>query len=495
MNNKLEFIEEPFLEFGYSQKATDPRNGLALFGPYDFNHPSRPGKINHAVIGSEVGVGMFKRWSKHWVKPIMPEKDMNPKIWPFFPGIEAVFDIQWDTNPIHEKMLDINILTTAVEEKDLNSRVKKVVDLYVEQLKQLNDSDERIDLVICMVPNFVFQNCRPKSVGKKRKPKKNPQMSLFGNNDDEEELASDFRRQIKARAMDFNIPIKIIRESTLALTKEEVDEAYLKYKHGVTPASDRAWNIATTANYKAGGKPWKLSGVRDGVCYIGLAFRLTPDRISQNGKLSACCAAQMFLKDGDGVVFKGDDGLWYSPETKIFHLDKTGAEKLLKGVLQSYQTMGGKPLTEVFVHCPSGLSEEEYKGFCEAVPKGTKVIVVRIKRDTSFRLLRKGEWPIPRGSFMQISNTSGYLWASGFKFELSTYDGTEVPVPLKIDILYGESDISTVAKDILGLTKLNYNACKYGESDPVTIKFADAVGEILVSNNIQKAKPQFKYYI
>jgi len=39
-----------------------------------------------------------------------------------------------------------------------------------------------------------------------------------------------------------------------------------------------------------------------------------------------------------------------------------------------------------------------------------------------------------------------------------------------------------VARDILGLTKLNYNACKLGESRPVTVGFSDAVGEILISN-------------
>jgi hypothetical protein len=31
-------------------------------------------------------------------------------------------------------------------------------------------------------------------------------------------------------------------------------------------------------------------------------------------------------------------------------------------------------------------------------------------------------------------------------------------------------------------TKLNYNACKLGDSQPVTVKFSDAVGEILISN-------------
>jgi hypothetical protein len=50
-----------------------------------------------------------------------------------------------------------------------------------------------------------------------------------------------------------------------------------------------------------------------------------------------------------------------------------------------------------------------------------------------------------------------------------TYDGWEVPNPLRIDIEHGEADLEQVATDILGLTKLNYNTCKLGDSVPVTI--------------------------
>ena len=51
--------------------------------------------------------------------------------------------------------------------------------------------------------------------------------------------------------------------------------------------------------------------------------------------------------------------------------------------------------------------------------------------------------------------------------------------------------------DILGLTKLNYNARQYGDGEPVTLNFADAVGEILTAGPITTDTPPlpFKYYI
>ena len=60
----------------------------------------------------------------------------------------------------------------------------------------------------------------------------------------------------------------------------------------------------------------------------------------------------------------------------------------------------------------------------------------------------------------------------------------------------GYPSIRQVAGDILALTKLNYNACKLGESQPVTVHFSDAVGEILVANlGTRTLLPNFKYYV
>lgn len=101
-----------------------------------------------------------------------------------------------------------------------------------------------------------------------------------------------------------------------------------------------------------------------------------------------------------------------------------------------------------------------------------------------------------RGTFLKLNEKSGFLWATGFKPEIRTYDGWEVPAPLRIDIQHGEADIEQVARDILGLTKLNYNACKLGAAQPVTVGFSDAVGEILVANpDVKHRQPQFKFYI
>ncbi|WP_447978472.1 hypothetical protein [Candidatus Nitrospira bockiana] len=53
-----------------------------------------------------------------------------------------------------------------------------------------------------------------------------------------------------------------------------------------------------------------------------------------------------------------------------------------------------------------------------------------------------------------------------------------------------------VLNDVMALTKLNYNACIFADGEPVTLKFAYSVGEILTAGPLANIPPlQFKYYI
>lgn len=51
--------------------------------------------------------------------------------------------------------------------------------------------------------------------------------------------------------------------------------------------------------------------------------------------------------------------------------------------------------------------------------------------------------------------------------------------------------------DVLSLTKLNYNTCIYGDGLPVTLRFADQIGEILTAGPMDSDLPPlpFRYYI
>jgi hypothetical protein len=498
MSNAAVLLEEPRLEFRHHQFLEDPHDGLSLFGPYGIEVSAHPKNLSVGVIGTKQGVAAFNQWCKVVQGPVYPGEGLKPHLWPVFPGFEAAFcsDLPRDAAWSHE--LDLEKLSEESMRRDANQRAAGVVEQYLNVIEKTEKKDEKFSTLVCVVPDFIWKNCRPESyvpgatgVGVSRKEKElraAGQPDLFNSYDPATyQYSVDFRRQLKGRAMEFEAPIQIIRECRL-----EVDPR--KWPRSQTPPSDMAWNLLTTMYYKAGGKPWRLAGAREGVCYIGIVFRRTDSAV---GNRTACCAAQMFLDSGDGVVFLGQYGPWYSPEKNQFHLTPDAAKQLLSGVLQTYRGLGGQELKEIFLHCRSSIYREEFEGFKAACPAGVKLTGIRVRKDIGgLRLFREGTRPVLRGTFLRAGDKLGYLWASGFVPRLRTYPGWESPVPLKIDIQQGEADIEQVARDIFALTKLNYNACRFGDSEPVTIGFSDAVGEILVSNpNLKKRRPTFKYYI
>jgi hypothetical protein len=426
--------------------------------------------------------------------------------------------------PARKYELDAAKLDICARKADKHERAYAVANMYLEEIRQTRKLDLRPKVAVCIVPDDVFENCRTQSTvsdksdaqktasdrrfirdaikeqetGQTRLFEDDAQVADLRRDLEKYGLSPDFRRQLKARVMELEIPVQIVRESTLDITND-----VRQGNPGTNPLSDRLWNFATALYYKSGRKPWKTPWAREGVCYIGLAYR-KPENDSQ----SACCAAQMFLDSGDGMVFIGDSGAWYSEKRKQFHLTPEAAEKLLSGALETYKKLDGRPLREIFLHSRSGIDKDEYTGFARACPPGVKIVGIRVRQDRSGpRLFRYGEHrdfsrrglhPVLRGTFWQRTEKYGLLFTTGFKPRLGTYDGWEVPVPLSVSIQQGEADLVQVATDILGLTKLNYNACRLGESQPITVKYSDSIGEILLANpKVPKERwlQNFRYYI
>ena len=320
------------------------------------------------------------------------------RLWPPYPGFEAAFATDWKTEPVWKHVLEDNALSEAARRNDPYERVYSVVNQYLPVFEDLKKLDAHIGVMVCVVPDEVYQNCRTQSqiihptgeyiTNARRRSRRAGQSEMFSTYDKEQyDLSVDFRRQIKARVMGFNIPIQIIRESTLRLS----DENRFGLR-ALSPLSHRMWNLSSTLFYKGGGKPWRLATAREGVCYIGLAFRRAD---GEHGPKTATCAAQMFLDDGDGIVFLGDYGPWYSPSRKLFRLTAQAAHDLLKGALDTYARLHGRTLTEVFLHSRSDISAEEFEGYCSAAPQGLKVVGIRVRPDRGgIRLYRQGKrWP------------------------------------------------------------------------------------------------------
>ena len=155
-----------------------------------------------------------------------------------------------------------------------------------------------------------------------------------------------------------------------------------------------------------------------------------------------------------------------------------------------------EPPKELFIHGRTFFSDDEWTGFKEAGGKDTKVVGVRISKENCFRLYHSSDNPVMRGTALIRSESKAVLCTKGWVPRLQTFPGSEAPVPLSVEVIRGDADIRLVLRDILALTKLNYNACSFADGMPVTLRFDDAVGEILAAGEHRSTPPlSFKFYI
>jgi len=147
------------------------------------------------------------------------------------------------------------------------------------------------------------------------------------------------------------------------------------------------------------------------------------------------------------------------------------------------------------IHKSSRFSPEEVQGFREALQNIPFWDLVAFgKRGTQF--LRLGQYPPLRGSWVRFDDTNYLLYTQGYVPFLRTYPGMRSPQPQEILELFGTSPADIVMREVLALTKLNWNSADFSCDEPITLAFSRRVGEILAelrpSVNPQK---EYKFYM
>ena len=506
-------IDEPQLEFRHGQRLVYPRDGLYLFGPVG-DTASLP-SIRYGAIGTQEGVRRFRSWAKtlnglipipepsRWSRPVEPHHIP-------FPGFTEAFHAEWPIDPpclIED--LPPDLISQKLRIANRHEAIRETVDLFVTRLVAENNRLENTPAFwFVIIPEEVYELGRPQSkvrladrvqgnvtISQRRARQLEVQPTLFGNDEREADVykyATNFRRQLKARLLKDKIVTQVVRETTLTPGEFRRDNG-MPMRRVEDPATI-AWKLATGTYYKAGGRPWQLANVRPGVCYVGLVYKRS--NLVSN-KRHACCAAQMFLTHGDGVVFRGALGPWFQTDTKQFHLNADAAKRLIRMVVGEYKRLHGESPRELFVHAKAAFSDKEWFGFQEGVDQETNLVGVQIAdAREDLKLFRPGDYPVIRGTALLLSERSAYLWTSGYVPRLTTYMGPETPNPVSVKILRGDCDLATVLRDVMGLTKINFNSCLHNDRLPVTIRFANAVGDVLMSAPMEgEPKLPFKFYI
>ena len=102
------------------------------------------------------------------------------------------------------------------------------------------------------------------------------------------------------------------------------------------------------------------------------------------------------------------------------------------------------------------------------------------------------------GALPRVAATDRFLllYTSGYVPFLRTYAGARIPQPLEVLEHYGDSPWDLVLREVLALTKMNWNTADFAGSDPITLAFSRKVGQILAELPPGgKVRPEYRFYM
>lgn len=505
------FIDEIPLYFGNNAKDFDPKRGITIYGPADWTNTNLPSGIKVGIIGTGTGIHQVKQLLKKMEHEITND-GKQPFIRPKFPGLINTFRSKFEFNQKWEQVISSQEVNDIIRNPAYDLRVKNAVEVYIKKISNINDMTLRPDVIVCHQAKNLEksigvatsvnnkQSARLNSTDKRYyvniKKKVESHNILFPLDDDiknmlDMTIPNDFRQLLKAKCLDFDIPTQIITHSVINNVIKTSEDA--KYRNTDKDPATITWNLAVALYYKSGHFPWKISNLRSGTCYVGISFYR--DRTKSDHSVQTSLA-QIFTDTGEGLIIRGRKFKWNTAKGNMVHLNEESAFGLLTDAISVYKNHKGQLPERLVVHKSSTYSREELSGFNHACKKIPFYDYIALRKNQKTSLYRNGEYAVLRGTVLELDSNNFLVFTNGYVPYLRSYTGLRTPAPLHVSEHYGDSTPEEIIREILALTRLNWNTTNFNTSWPMTLQFSRAVGSILSRVPEQsRIQTHYKFYM
>jgi hypothetical protein len=479
---KSHVFDEPMLEFGDGGQHCDPRQGLREHGPLQ---PRSGEVIRVGVIGTEETISGFTEFLAETARGIESQNKQLINLNPDFPGLG-------NQNPFRCKFEVPEGATATLTRLQVNEikgigrhdqAVRHAVDLVASQLSALTESSAKPDVIVLALPVPLIE----KLVNAKSEEQ------FEGAEDDDSDDTLNFRDLLKARTLHLDVPTQIVWPDTWDDAAKIPRKVKRESNRQTQAKATRAWNLLNALFYKAGKVPWRLLSDQADyrTSFLGIGFYRDLD-----GQQLWTSTAQMFDERGRGLILRGARA---QTETRGRHpyLTANDAEELVAQSITAFRMHHRHVPARVVVLKTSRFRPEEAEGIDAALKKfGVEMAdLLWVQESSPIAVFRDGNYPVLRGTFVDLDG-KGLLYTRGSVPYYGTYPGLRVPRPLLlVPHEHTDSTILALAKDVLALTKVNWNTTQFDQKLPAPIKAAREVGRILKHVEFGTAvSPDFRKY-
>lgn len=473
-------IDEPYLFFGNNSKCVDPQVGLLNFGPYGGRGISNEKSISirAGIIGTTKSINSTIDWLNRLKYRIAAEEKYDTEYKGIdFPGLNRDsplgFEIVIDSNCIEKISREF---IRSLKKLHRKQRILNSVQLYCDKIDNFKEAHPRPDIIFLPIDDELLSLC--KELGRKT-DKIVFQRREFGDPDTSTAPMFDFHNYIKAHAALSNFVTQFIGPKTLIFSETKQNPSII------------GWNIAVGVYYKATGIPWKIADIDDNTCYVGISYY---NEIHGKIKNLRASFAQVYMRTGESQVIRGEPFAWDNKSRgRTIHLDSNQMCELISKTIEVFETQRGRKPSRLVIHKTTHFSGEEIQGCLNASKDIDELDIVQVSEYTNFNAFHlKMDYPVVRGTVF-TEGMDAIVFTSGYVPALATYPGPEVPKPIVCRCQRNDTSIDLICKDIMHLTKLDWNSSTFYTKNPVTISVSKKVGDVLSEIKDKDKTPPSSY--
>lgn len=259
----------------------------------------------------------------------------------------------------------------------------------------------------------------------------------------------------------------------------------------LNPSPCRVWWWLSLALYaKSMRTPWVLDGMDMDTAYVGLGFSID-HTAAKNQKVTLGCS-HIYNHQGQGLQYrltKLENPLIRGRNAFMSLEDaRRQGEKIRELFFETRRRLPSR----VVLHKNTPFLKDEQTGLLEGLSGVNQVEMVQVGIDHSLRYvssfysrngIQEGLFPVNRGTAVRLDDFSALVWVHGstriMDDNKTYYQGKRrIPAPLKIKKFSGQSDLDALVREIMGLSKMDWNSFDLYTQLPATVQSSSQIARI-----------------
>ncbi len=257
------------------------------------------------------------------------------------------------------------------------------------------------------------------------------------------------------------------------------------------PDKCRVWWWLSVALYaKAMRTPWVVNGLDADTAFVGLGYAV--DQRAIRGKHIVLGCSHLYNAQGQGLQFRLSRIENPIIKGRNPFLSLEDARRLGESIRTLFWESHLRLPTRVVIHKQTPFRKDEQQGLRAGLEGVRELELLEVNFESALRYIssqptkdgfKEGMFPVRRGTTLKLTDHEALLWIHGSteaaKTNWTYFQGKRrIPGPVILRRYAGTSDLATLANEILGLSKMDWNSGDLYAKLPATVQSSKRIARI-----------------